>query len=111
MSAQPEFVRYIPFGLPLITIAVALPLVMEKVPPNLWYGFRTRKTLSDPAIWYRANYLGGVDLLFAGIIALIVNAVVAVTVDPILALPIESAVMISTAMGALVLWALQMRDL
>lgn len=111
MSAHPEFVRYIPFGLPVVTIAIALPLVMEKIPPNLWYGFRTRKTLSDPVIWYRANYLGGMDLLFAGIIAILINTVVAVTVDPTWALPIESAVMIITAMTALVLWGLQMRDL
>jgi uncharacterized membrane protein len=111
MFSSQQVVRYLPFALPIITIAVALPLAMQKVPPNWWYGFRTRKTLSDSTIWYRANYLGGLDLLYSGIIALVANAIIGATVNPILALPIQSAVMITSAVVALVLWSVQMREL
>lgn len=36
-------------------IAISLPLFFRKVPRNVVYGFRTRKTLSDDEIWYEAN--------------------------------------------------------
>jgi uncharacterized membrane protein len=43
----------------------AVPLVLGKAPPNRFCGFRTRKTLSSPAIWYPANRIAG-WLLIAG---------------------------------------------
>ena len=45
-----------------------IPLALRKVPPNHLYGFRTRKTLSSPAIWYPANYFGGLSLIACGIV-------------------------------------------
>ena len=47
-------------------IAVSLPLILQVVPPNRWYGFRLKKTLSDETIWYAANRIAGYDLLIAG---------------------------------------------
>jgi uncharacterized membrane protein len=41
---------------------------MEKVPPNYLYGFRTKKTLSNKEIWYKANKYMGKDLLVIGLI-------------------------------------------
>jgi tetratricopeptide (TPR) repeat protein len=36
-----------------------IPLILEKVPPNPWYGFRVQSTLENPAVWYPVNrYLG-----------------------------------------------------
>lgn len=52
----------------LIFIAISLPLIYQKVPPNRWYGFRVRKTLSNPNIWYAANRVTGIDLFLAGIV-------------------------------------------
>ena len=111
MATAQQLVRFIPFGLPVITIATALPLALQKVPPNLWYGFRTRRTLSDPNVWYRANYLGGMDLLYSGIVALIVNLILSVTLDPVIALPIQCGVVVISSMFALVFWSVQMRNL
>ena len=68
--------------LPVITIAISIPLVLRKVPPNVWYGFRTRKTLSDTALWYEANYRGGVNLIIASVIALIARAIFTQILEP-----------------------------
>lgn len=40
--------------------------LIYNAPPNGTYGFRTKKTLSDPKIWYAANRASGHDLLVAG---------------------------------------------
>jgi uncharacterized membrane protein len=52
---------------------LGIPLILQKVPPNEWYGFRTAKTLSDERIWYPINKLMGYDLLAVGF-AIIVSA-------------------------------------
>jgi uncharacterized membrane protein len=53
--------------LPLVLIAVSIPLVMGVVPPNWIYGFRTTKTMSNPQIWYEANRHAGANLIVAGV--------------------------------------------
>ena len=42
---------------------LSIPLIAGIVPPNGWYGFRVRKTLSDPEIWYAVNRRSGIGLL------------------------------------------------
>jgi uncharacterized membrane protein len=54
----------------LLMIALALPLIRGKVPPNSWYGFRIRLTLEDPEIWYPANRRGGCLLLVVGLVTI-----------------------------------------
>jgi uncharacterized membrane protein len=102
---------FIPFGIPVISILVAVPLVMQKVPQNYWYGFRTRKTLSDSTIWYRANYLGGVNLLYAGVIAVCINGVLAVTLHGTLLMLAGSLVTLITTMIALLISMKRLREL
>lgn len=41
---------------------LALPLWRGKIAPNTTYGLRTKKTLADPALWYRANAIAGRNL-------------------------------------------------
>jgi uncharacterized membrane protein len=55
----------------LILIGISIPLIMRKVPPNSFYGCRTRKTLSDPKIWYEANHISGKDFCIAGLVVLV----------------------------------------
>src|SRR6185295_1136849 len=55
-------------GVGLLFIALSIPLIQERVPPNSFYGFRTAKSLSDPKIWYAINRLSGIDLLLAGVL-------------------------------------------
>jgi uncharacterized membrane protein len=54
----------------LLMIALAIPLILGRVPPNTWYGFRIRLTLSDPEIWYPANRHGGWLLLIVGLVTI-----------------------------------------
>jgi hypothetical protein len=58
---------------PMVIVAVMIPLVAGVVPPNRWYGFRTRKTLSSPDIWYRANRAAGWFVIASVFIAIFFN--------------------------------------
>jgi uncharacterized membrane protein len=81
MPSAPKGVEYVAPLLALITIAISIPLVLRKVPPNVVYGVRTRKTLSDPRIWYEANYRGGVALIVAGVVGLACWPVLMIVLD------------------------------
>jgi uncharacterized membrane protein len=52
----------------LVLAIVGMPLSMGKIPPNHVYGFRTRRTLSDPDIWYPANAYAGRLMTIGGLI-------------------------------------------
>jgi uncharacterized membrane protein len=48
------------FLVPCGIIAVAsIPLILSVVPPNRAYGFRTRQTLANRELWFRANRFAG----------------------------------------------------
>jgi formate hydrogenlyase subunit 3/multisubunit Na+/H+ antiporter MnhD subunit len=51
-----------------IFILIGIPPILEKIPPNPWYGFRVAKTFSDERIWYAANRVMGYDMLIAGLV-------------------------------------------
>src|SRR5262244_2792240 len=54
------------FLVPCAIIAVAsIPLMLNVVPPNHLYGFRTRQTLANRALWFRANRFAGCALFVA----------------------------------------------
>ena len=55
----------------IILIVVAVPLILEKIPRNGFYGFRTPYTLSSDVVWYRANRIAGIALVVAGIFWLV----------------------------------------
>jgi hypothetical protein len=61
----------------MLFVVVGLPMALDKVPPNSWYGFRTTKTLSSPSIWYPANRVMGRDLCVGGCLTAIGALVVA----------------------------------
>lgn len=71
-------------------IAISIPLILEKVPPNRWYGFRVKKTLSDEKIWYVANRIAGYDLLIAGVVVLTTAIITALLVQYCPGLAVES---------------------
>src|ERR1043166_6341149 len=52
----------------LLLMLAAVPMIIERVPPNRWYGFRTPRTQSDPKVWYPANRIAGQYLAFAGLL-------------------------------------------
>ena len=46
-------------SLSLFFISISIPLIYKKIPRNKYYGFRTRRALSDDTIWYDVNaYFG-----------------------------------------------------
>lgn len=53
----------------VVIALISIPLILEMVPPNGIYGFRTALTRSSPAIWYRANAFMGWALLLATMVS------------------------------------------
>ena len=95
--------RYIFILADLLLALVALPLIMQRVGPNRFYGFRTRRTIADAALWYRANAFAGRALFVAAAasaltVALLPEASFASPVSQILfLLPILVAIVASLA--------------
>ena len=54
----------------VLLILLALPLWLRMVPPNHFYGVRTRATLGDEQRWYTVNASAGFDLFVSGIVLL-----------------------------------------
>ena len=61
------------FLVPCGIIAVAsIPIMLNLVPPNRLYGFRTRQTLANRELWFRANrFAGFACFIGSGVSALI----------------------------------------
>ncbi|MDQ7029510.1 MAG: SdpI family protein [Ardenticatenia bacterium] len=55
-------------------IALALPLIWRKVPPNHWYGLRVPATFADERVWYEANARAGKELLALGVLIIALGA-------------------------------------
>ena len=52
-------------------VILGMPLLLEKIKPNWFYGFRTPKTMSNKEIWYKSNKYLGRDFIIIGIILII----------------------------------------
>jgi uncharacterized membrane protein len=111
MPNAPKGVEYVAPLLALFTIAISIPLVLRKVPPNVVYGVRTRKTLSDPRIWYEANYRGGMALIVAGIVALMCWAAFMMVLDRSTAAVASIFACIAAMLVATVVCLVQVRNL
>jgi uncharacterized membrane protein len=57
------------YSLCALLAIIALPLAFGWVGPNRLYGFRTRATLSDRALWYSANTFAGWALFAAALVS------------------------------------------
>ncbi len=53
----------------LLLAALSIPLILGKIGPNPWYGFRVKKTLNNPAVWYPANAYAAKRLLLVGLVS------------------------------------------
>src|SRR4051794_17188862 len=69
----------------VLTAALAVPLMRRKVGPNSLYGFRVRRTLDDPRVWYEANAFAGRCLFASGIVTALACLVLYWTpaIDPV----------------------------
>ncbi len=59
--------RNILIMLSVVVVAISVPLILRRVPPNGFYGFRTPRTLANPSLWYDVNVFSGWSLLLAGV--------------------------------------------
>jgi hypothetical protein len=59
------FILFVVSGFGLAVLSV--PLILGKIPPNGLYGFRVRKTMEHPEIWYPVNQYAGKWFFTAGI--------------------------------------------
>ena len=97
-------------------VLLGIPLARRRVGPNHWYGFRTRQTLADPAVWYPINQMTGWWMVVTGSVTLpIVIAVYALGIEAGLAAFIDLVpVMLGTfgmiAHGAIMLYQLRPSD-
>jgi hypothetical protein len=51
----------------------AIPLILQRVPPNPWYGFRVQATLENPAVWYPVNRCLGKCLFVCGLFVIVTS--------------------------------------
>lgn len=58
-----------------ILIGISIPLIQGRLRPNPWYGFRVRRTLEDPDLWYPVNAYSGWWGLSVGVAEIVVAAV------------------------------------
>lgn len=72
---------FVTYFLPVVIIAISIPMVLGKVPPNGLYGFRTPKTLSSSEVWYPANRMSGWFMIGAGVLGLGANLLLVTRAD------------------------------
>ncbi len=109
MRDAPPGVEFISVLLPIISILVSLPLVLKLVPLNRWYGFRTRKTMSNEDIWYEANYKGGMGLIVASVVALVARVIIMQNFERGTGALLSMFVLMGCMVGALVVWGVQLK--
>ena len=59
------------FFAPIAIILTSIPLVLELIPPNRWYGVRVREAYASDAAWYAINRRGSMAIIGACLIWLI----------------------------------------
>jgi uncharacterized membrane protein len=58
-----------------LLVVVGVPLALRKVPPNKWYGLRTRRTLSDERAWYDVNRIAAQGMVIVGVVLTVASLV------------------------------------
>jgi len=58
-----------PFAIPALALFVlSIPLALGVISRNRLYGFRTKRTLADDAVWFRINRFAGIAIMIASAI-------------------------------------------
>ena len=79
--------RILFIGLPILILALGIPLASQWVPPNRFYGYRTATTFASVEAWYQVNRATGLALIGAGLISglmvlLLYQGVIALKPEP-----------------------------
>ena len=111
LANPPIAIEYAAPVLALVNIGISVPLLLKKIPPNRFYGFRTRKTLSDRGIWYEANFKGAVNLILASLVAMVLAVVVSDALDPVIAPHVNIFILVIAVSVAMVISLIQVKNL
>ena len=57
----------------VITIALCIPLLTDKIPMNRWYGIRFRKSYESEEDWYRINRYGAQRMILWSVIIIVIG--------------------------------------
>ena len=109
-----EWLRTLFIGEGLLFALLGVPLALGRVPPNGWYGFRTPRTLAEPAVWYEINRGCGIGMVIAGaLIALSALLLTSILGERSVGFVAVSNIVITfVALGAVFLWGMtRMRSL
>jgi len=79
MIINPAYQQLIFIGLGVLFIVTGVPFAVNLIKPNRIGGVRTRKTLSDPRIWYLANSYCGRAYILHGSITIVLAVVLRMT--------------------------------
>ena len=52
----------------IVLAFLSLPMIANKIKPNPFYGYRVKRTLENPQIWYQVNQYAGKQLFAAGVL-------------------------------------------
>ena len=81
----------------LLLIGISIPLLYGKIGPNWFYGFKTRKTVSNREIWYKANKYMAKDFIKLGSLMILYNLVLLILsilrIGITIAIPVSSLVL------------------
>jgi uncharacterized membrane protein len=86
----------------LLIMLVSVPLMLEKIPKNSFYGFRTKLTMSgSDQAWYRTNRIAGIGLFIAGFISFVSSLLVPQLLsDPHLAASLCTGIIVASILAA-----------
>jgi uncharacterized membrane protein len=63
-------ILWLELGSALLIAVIAIPLILRKVPKNMFYGMRTPKTMNgSDENWYELNHLAGMAMMWSALIA------------------------------------------
>ena len=92
--------RILFIGLPILILALGIPLASQWVPPNRFYGYRTATTFASVEAWYRVNRAAGLALIGAGLIS---GFIVALLAQGVITLKSEPRYIIGILLSGIVL--------
>jgi uncharacterized membrane protein len=103
-----QFLSLVFAGTGILFVLISIPLARRKIRPNMFYGVRTRKTLSNEKLWYEANYRFGKDLILSGTGVFLVATAIGIfgtSLDPdTIAVIFIAAVLTAIAFAAIRCW-------
>jgi len=88
-----------------VLIALSIPLILKRIPPNQWYGFRVPATWDDPKIWHLVNVYAAWRTLWLGVVQILVS--IALYVAPGMAVSVYGFIVVAVVAFGLIIILVQ----